>query len=334
MVRKEQYHRVFHGFHPITNKPLVQNAGMPDRRPGWEACLSVPKDVSVILSQMLPADRERLQNVNWRAAEDSLRLIEQRFALSRVGKASEGCQYVRVGLVVPMFEHLSARPTPNHSPDPNLHIHGQPLNLGVDEYGHVRALEPAAIFSNQALLSRYFRAALAAGLRAEFGLITEATRNGFSIRGVPQELVKLYSKRRRAILDYLAQRGQSGAAAADRAALATREKKDPLVSRQELFDQWRKTNEAVGFDDKQVARLLRHGPRKPKGSIKRVIREALKELMHQKNHFSRDDLLLRTLDLLPNYGLPPHSVFEDTDAFLVSVIEIIDANSAIPDRVG
>jgi hypothetical protein len=98
---------------------------------------------------MCPADRERLQKVVWRAAEDGLRLIQDRFAFSRVGKASEGCRYVRVGLVVPMFEHASVRPTPNHDPDPDPHIHVQPMNLGVDEEGHWRAIDPAPIYKNR-----------------------------------------------------------------------------------------------------------------------------------------------------------------------------------------
>ena len=91
IVREEQYHRVFRGFHPVTEKALVQNAGKPKRRPGWEACFSAPKAVSVLWSQMTPADRERLQAVNWRAVENTIRMIEERFAFSRAGKASEGC---------------------------------------------------------------------------------------------------------------------------------------------------------------------------------------------------------------------------------------------------
>ena len=84
-----------------------------------------------------------------------------------------------------MFEHASSR-----AKDPNLHIHAQLFNLGVDKEGHVRSLEPNPIFQNQAMITRYYWAQLAAGLRAEFGVITEATKNGFTIEGVPEELIR------------------------------------------------------------------------------------------------------------------------------------------------
>ncbi len=214
MVREEQYHRVFQGYHPFTNAPLVQNAGNPKRCAGWEACLTPPKDVSVLWSQMLPDDRGRLQTVHWHAVEATFRLIEQKFAFSRVGKL--GRRRVRVGLVVPMFEHASARPVDHHPPDPNLHIHAQPLNLGVDGQGKTRAIDPVPIFRNQKLLTAFYRAKLAAGLRAEFGLIIQATRSGFRIQGVPRDLVQAYSKRRAQILAYLAKHGQTGGKAAAR----------------------------------------------------------------------------------------------------------------------
>ncbi|MHB8973993.1 MAG: MobF family relaxase [Pirellulaceae bacterium] len=314
MVREEEYHRVFRGFHPYTNEPLVQNAGKRKRCAGWEACLTVPKDVSVILSQMLTEDRDGLHTVNWNATEATFRLIEQKFAFSRVGKS--GCRRVPVGLVVPMFEHVSARPVAYYSPDPNLHIHAQPLNLGVDKQGETRAIDPLPIFRNQKMLTAFYRAKLAAGLRARFGLITEATRSGFRIRGVPRGLVQAYSKRHRQILAYLAEHGQSGGKAAALAALATRGRKDPLISRQELFEGWRRENAAAGFDDRHVARLLRHGPRKPKGNIKQVIKAAVAALTQQKNHFTKKDLLLTTLSILPEFGLDPEPVFNEVDTFL------------------
>ncbi len=314
MVREEQYHRVFQGYHPFTNEPLVQNAGKLKRCAGYEACLTVPKDVSVILSQMSAENRDNLQALNWNATEATFRLIEQKFAFSRVGKL--GRRRVRVGLVVPMFEHASARPVDHHPPDPNLHIHAQPFNLGVDCQGKTHAIDPVPIFRNQKLLTAFYRAKLAAGLRAEFGLIIQASRSGFRIEGVPRDLVQAYSKRRAQILAYMAKHSQTGGKAAARAALATRARKDPLVSRQELIDGWRRENAAAGFNDGLVARLLRHGPRKTKGTIQQVIKAALAGLTQKKNHFTKRDLLLATLSILPQFGLDPEPVFEQVDTFL------------------
>lgn len=264
IVHEDDYHQAFCGFHPRTGKPLVQNAGKPNRRAGWEGCVTPPKCVSILFSQMSPEDRLLLQKVHWQAAEATIRFIEKHYAFSRVGSAKEGCRYVPVKLVVPMFEHASARPTPNHLPDPNLHIHLQILNIGIDESGSPHAIDSAPIFANQQVITTFYRAKLAAGLRKEFGLVVEVTENGFRIPGIPQELIKIYSKRRQQILDYIAEHKPTGPNATSLAALETRLRKEPLISRKELFDHWQETNRAAGFDDKSVARLLRNRPRKPR----------------------------------------------------------------------
>ena len=95
--------------------------------------------------------------------------------------------------------------------------------------------------------------------------------------------------------------------------MATRDRKDPDVSRQELFEQWRATNAKAGFDDKAVARLLRHGPRKPKGNVRKIVRMALKR---QKNHFTEADLVYRTLVTLPNFGLSPEAGIQEVQRLL------------------
>jgi hypothetical protein len=113
------------------------------------------------------------------------------------------------------------------------------------------------------------------------------------------------SKRRKQILDRLEELGQSGGEAAARATLETRPRKDPLISRDELIKRWRADNAAAGFDDAYITDLLRHGPRKPSGSIKKVLQEVVKQLTRKKNHFTRQELLLETLYGLPEYGLEP-----------------------------
>ncbi len=266
MIHEEPYHRAFRGFDPSKDKKLVQNAGKPNRRAGWEGVFSPPKCVSVLFSQMLPEDRARLQELHWRAVKATVRFIEEHFAFSRAGKAKDGCTRVLVGLVLAMFEHASARPTPNNLPDPDLHIHVQFLNLGVDEHLFWRSIEVLSIFENQKLITAYYDAKLAAELREEFGLRVSVTENGFHIHGIPRELIRNYSKRSQQIRDYMAANGQSGSIAAAYAALKTRSAKDTELSRKDLFEHWRQVNIAAGFDDKYVDRLLRRDPRRCKAT--------------------------------------------------------------------
>ncbi len=128
-------------------------------------------------------------------------MMEREYAYSRVGKASEGCQLVPVNLVIAMFEHASSR-----AKDPNLHIHTQILNIGVDDKGDTRAIDPTPIFFNQKLFTRYYFAKLSADLRTQFRLVTEVDDKGIHIRGIPSALVQEYSKRSRQIRKYLKQR--------------------------------------------------------------------------------------------------------------------------------
>lgn len=321
IVREEPYRRVFRGYHPVTNEPLVQNAGAADRRPGWEACFSPPKDFSVLWSQAPPEIRRRLEELNWQAAEAALRYIEQRRAFSRAGKA--GWQSIPVGLVIAMFEHASSR-----AEDPDLHIHAQLLNLGIDEAGQSRAIDPLPIFKNQQLLGALYRATLAASLRAEFGIVAEQHGRSFRIQGVPQDLVRQHSKRRQQILDRLAERGERGGKAAARAALETRAKKDPLVSRDELILRWRETNSAAGFNDATVSRLLRHGPRKPATTVRKVIREAVRDMTRRKNHFTEQELLLQALWGLPKHGLDPAAVVPAIRQHLEQSSQIVPLGAA------
>ena len=256
---------IFRGFHPFTGEPLVQNAGKADRRPGWEGCESVQKDLSILTFGGPPEWREELLKACREVCEDAVRMLEERFAFSRAGKAKDGCRYVRVGLVVAMWEHASSRAL-----DEDLHYHLQIFNLGVDDTTHVRAIDSRPLFINQKIITAYINAKLAEVLTSRFGLTIEVHGSSFRIRGVPEELVKAKSKRRQQILDWLAERGESGSEAADRAALETRPRKDTHISRAELIKRWRAENAAAGFDDAYIRNLLRHAHVKPNATADRV----------------------------------------------------------------
>ena len=154
-------------------------------------------------------------------------------------------------------------------------------------------------------------------------MITRQAGRSFSIDDIPQSLVNLYSERSKEIRKYMAEHNLTGPAAAAEAALKTREKKDFWVSRKRLFDMWHPINEAHGFNERSIQDLLRHGPRKPTGSFKKVLREVLDELTFRKNHFSKREFLLETLWKLPNYGLDPDPVFEEVDRFLTQSPNIV-----------
>ena len=119
-----------------------------------------PEGLSILTFAVPAKWRKRFLKVYWKVVEDVLRMIEERFAFSRVGKAKNGCRSVPVRILAALWRHCSSR-----SLDEDLHIHIQLFNLGVDAEGKVRALDPLQIFRNQKLITAYFQAKLAAEIK-------------------------------------------------------------------------------------------------------------------------------------------------------------------------
>jgi conjugative relaxase-like TrwC/TraI family protein len=250
IIQEEHYHRIYHGFHPHTGEPLVQNAGKPSRRPGWECCLSAFKDFSILTFAVPAKWRKRFLKVFWKVVRDTLRMIEEQYAFSRVGKAKDGCRYVPVRILAALWQHCSSRLL-----NEALHVHLQIHNLGVDAQGKFRALDSEFIYQNQKTITIYFQSKLAAEIKKHFGLTVEADGATYRIKGMPRDLVREKSKRREAILTYMAETGEKDAS---KAAIITRPKKNDSITLAELMDKWRAENIAAGFDDAAVAHLLRN----------------------------------------------------------------------------
>ena len=193
IVEEEPYRRLFRGFTPGTEKPLVAERRKARPSSLLESCFSSPKSLGVLWSQASPEVRTAIERIHDNAVDAALQILEQKFAFSRAGKASEGSSYIPVGVVVSIFQHASSR-----AKDPNLHSHAVLHNVGVDnKWNDTRAIHTPPIFRAKMLLGAYYRAKLAEGLRAELGLLAEQEGRSFGIQGVPRPLVKFYSKRRK-----------------------------------------------------------------------------------------------------------------------------------------
>ena len=230
LVKPRVLGRLFHGYSP-SNKKLVQNAGKPNRQPGWDLTFSAPKSVSVLWSQADSKLRNNIQAAHRQAVDKTIEFIEERFAESRVGKG--GTERVKAKLVVAAFEHSCSRAL-----DPQLHTHSLVLNLGVCNDGKVRTITSKDLYRAKMLSGAFYRCELANQLISKCGLqLTRPLNNQnakqawFEVAGIPLDLVKHFSKRRTQILDSLKARGLETASAASFAALATRSAKDLVPPR-------------------------------------------------------------------------------------------------------
>ena len=304
-VTRDDLRAVFRGFSPA-GKELVQNAGKENRRPGWDLTFSVPKSVSVLWSQASEPVPRRSQEMVAESVEEAVKYLEEEAAFCRVGKG--GAERVRPKLVVGAFAHGTSRAL-----DPQYHIHCLVMNAGVCEDGKTRALVSHELYEHKMVAGAYFRAALGQRLRTGRGLelLRPADRKGnprpwFEVRGVPQKLIEVFSKRRAAIERALGSRNLETAAAAAVAALETRETKKAVPPRGELLAEWQAEGRKFEFDAHAVEQLLGQAAQRDKAAdYQACLAEAVERITWRESHFSVQELLRETLEAGQDRGLEP-----------------------------
>lgn len=316
------------GFHSRTGRALVQNAGAPNRVPGWDFTFSAPKSVSIVWSQADDELRQQIEDVHRRSVTAAISLAEEHLAYSRIGKAGAG--HLPVKLVVAGFQHGTSR-----NEDAQLHTHCLVINVAVDSKDVTRALFSRPFFVNRNMLGAYYRAQLAFRLRA-MGFRLRRHDASFEIVGVPEDLLRACSSRRNEILAYLNKQGRSGGLASSVATLDTRRSKAELPPRTELFERWQERNRQFGFHD---VRFLMN-PERPQrqGTFQQAIDAAIAKLATEASHFSKTDFLAAALQEAPTLGLGPVALMQEANAFLdrvatvrsVTSSTIVDAKSPQP----
>jgi ATP-dependent exoDNAse (exonuclease V) alpha subunit len=156
------------------------------------------------------------------------------------------------------FEHDTARPVDGYAA-PQLHTHAVIFNVTERENGETRALQPHEMFVSQRYATAVYRSELA--LRLErLGYELERGKHGQpEIRGYTKEYLEVSSPRREQIKDHLREQGIDGAAAAQIAALHTRDHKQ-LLSPEEVLRRHRELAAQYGHQaDRVVAQAREHG---------------------------------------------------------------------------
>ena len=264
-VDKDELRNLFRGFSPDGLDILVQGAGKtgkdgrPRHHPGWDATFSAPKSLSVLWSQADPELRAKIQKAHLAAVKDAVAYLEHAVAYTRRGKGGEVIERAP-GLVVAAFEHGTSR-----AQDPEVHTHALILNVVPRHDGTTGTLYGIAssdprrrshhkfpLYEEKLTTGAVYRASLAAYVERDLGFKTEPREDfGFEVIGVPDSLNLHFSKRRADIKDELRAMGRTDAKSAQRATLATREKK-AHIPRQELFARWAEEGRGHDFSLEQA----------------------------------------------------------------------------------
>ncbi len=128
-------------------------------------------------------------------------------------------------LIYADFIHQTARPVGDHLPDPHLHAHCFVFNATWDE--HEKRIK-AGKFRNIMQDRRYYQQRFQKRLSDKMvtlGYQVRRTDHSFEIEGVPEPIIKFFSKRANAIGQIAKQEGITGAKALDALGARTRSKK-------------------------------------------------------------------------------------------------------------
>lgn len=247
---------------------------------GFDLTFRAPKSVSVLWAVGDPAVAEELRAGHDAAVAEALGYLEREACWARRGAG--GVVQVRGdGLVAAQFTHRTSR-----AGDPLLHTHVVAGNLTRGPDGRWTALDGRHLYQQARTAGFLYQAVLREQLTERLGVEWQPVERGVAdIKGVSREVVEHFSQRRQAILERMAERGERSAAAAQVAALDTRQAKQRVPLARQHAD-WRSRAAELGLDREAVRELT--GQLAPRIGAPAIDVEALTQ---QASTFTRADVL-------------------------------------------
>lgn len=303
-VDREDYAAVLAGKHPGTGEVLVDrpaprkyvDADGRERRLdpilGYDVRFSSPKSVSLFYAVASPEVRAAVLRAHDAAVSQAVSYLERNACFVQRGKGGKTIE-PGAGFVAMAFRHRSSR-----AGDPALHTHLVTSNM-TQAVSDGRWLSLAApkgrtpFWLHAKAAGHVYQAALRAEMIRELGVEWQTPHNGYAdIEGIDRPVVEHFSQRRAEIVEAMAERGTSSAAAAEVAAYRTRDAKDYHVDPDTQRAEW--VTRAADFDltaasiDRMLSKSRR---REPKAVDNAHIDNALADLENHHSHFDRRDLL-------------------------------------------
>jgi len=329
-VEAEELRRLLAGLDPRDGSALRSSRA---KVAGFDLTFSAPKSVSVVFGIADPEVRGAVRAAHDRAVVEAVRYLERSAAAVRRGHGGAVVEQAS-GLVAAAFRHRTSR-----AGDPQLHTHVLVANLARGVDGRWTALDARRLYAEARTASFVYQAVLRDELTRSLGVEWTPVRKGIAeIVGVPRAVLKAFSRRRADIEASLAERGTSGARAAEAAALATRRAKDPRGRAEDLVAEWRSRAAALGFGREELARVVGRGRsrRRQAAMWETVVRQLVGPLglTRPSSTFSRGGVIQALCEVLPaGGGLDAEALEAAADRFLGSleVVPLMPAGEARDD---
>ena len=285
-VQPDDIRNLFRGMSIDGSHALVQNPNHKDRQCAWDLTFSVDKSVSVALAVSSPKRRAAIERAIELSVCRALDFIEKEAGLTRRGKGSTLVEPAK--LLFALYPHVTSR-----AEDPQWHVHCVLLNLSARSDGTTGSILTKPIFRLKMIAGLIFRQELAHQLRENLGFELQPEKSWFTVAGIPQGLMDMFSKRRQEVLDELEKMGRTDAVAAAAATKNTRKGKE-LKPRAELYDEWsRQARAEYGFTQESLEALIQLGRSRP-GAVRTD--PAIESLLKDQSYFTDRQFLRRVLE--------------------------------------
>ncbi len=232
-VTQEAFNHLVDNINPQTGERLTpHNKG--NRRPGYDMTFSAPKSLSVLYEY---SKDERLLEAFREAVHDTMKSIEEGMHV-RVRKDGLDEDRQTGNLVYGSFEHYTARPVEELSPDPQLHMHCFVMNASYDE---VEQQWKAGQFGEIKRDAPYYEALFHSHLSdslTKLGLDIERDGKFWTIDGIDRETIEKFSNRTLQIEEVAREKNILSDKAKDVLAAQTRNPKNGGISREALREVW------------------------------------------------------------------------------------------------
>src|SRR6266545_967604 len=219
---------------------------------GYDLVFSPPKCVSLLHALGSDDVRHAVDQAHLAAWQAALSYLEREACVTRRGKNGRIREH-GTGFVAAAYQHRTSR-----AQDPHLHTHVIVANMTkAPSDGAWRALDGEPLLKHYRLAAGYlYQTQLRHELTRSLGVEWQQPRQGMAeLAGIPERALQAFSQRRAQLLDHLEQQGSSGFYAAKVAALATRERKEPVDLRR-LCLEWQARAAEHGLGRRELKRLL------------------------------------------------------------------------------
>lgn len=282
LVTKDVFHTLCENIHPKTGSSLTPRK-TSNRTVGYDINFHCPKSVSVL--HALTKDNHIMEAFH-RSVLDTMTDIEND-AQTRVRKNGKDENRPADGLVYADFIHQTARPVKGQKPDPHLHCHCFVFNVTWD---NIEKQFKAGQFRNIKRDMPYYQALFHKRLADQLmklGYKINPTKAAFEIKGVPENIIDLFSKRTNEIGQLAKDQNITDANALDKLGGRTRAKKDKGWTIPQLKAHWITQIKEMGFSPALQKTILRR--RKPIKGFLLHVKNALEYAT--KHHFERSSVV-------------------------------------------